>query len=68
MTDPTTEYLDRLPESIPPGRVLVHNSVRLTRRLGSRSFRAWLADHPMNEEALFPLMNEVIVPGLDGPT
>ena len=21
-----------------------------------------------NEEALFPLMNEVIVPGLDGPT
>jgi hypothetical protein len=42
--DPTAEHLVKLPASIPPGRVLVHNSVRPTRRLGSRGFRAWLAD------------------------
>ncbi len=37
------EYLFKMPKAIPPGRVLVHNSVRPTRRLGSRGFRAWLA-------------------------
>ena len=38
------EYLyNTLPAAIPPGRVLVHNNVRPTRRLGSRGFRAWLA-------------------------
>jgi hypothetical protein len=35
-------YLEALPSAIPTGRVLVHNFVRPTRRLGSRGFRAWL--------------------------
>jgi hypothetical protein len=38
------EYLDRLPTLIPPGKALVHNSVRPTRRLGANGFRAWLVD------------------------
>ena len=38
------DYLARLPAEIPPGKVLMHNRVRPTRRLGSRGFRAWLAD------------------------
>ena len=37
------EYLDRLPTAVPLNRVLVHNTVRPTRRLGSRGFRAWLS-------------------------
>ena len=38
------EYLTKLPDpgGIPPGKVVVHNDVRPTRRLGSRGFRAWL--------------------------
>ena len=36
-------YLFTLPKMVPPGRVLVHNTVRPTRRLGSRGFRAWLS-------------------------
>ena len=35
-------YLDRIPATIPDGWVLVHNSVRPTRCLGYRGFRAWL--------------------------
>jgi hypothetical protein len=35
-------YLTTLPENISPYQLLVHNSVRPTRRLGSRGFRAWL--------------------------
>lgn len=40
-----TNYLKRVPakEEVPEGLVVVHNSVRGTRRLGSRGFRAWLA-------------------------
>ena len=38
------EYLTTIPTEIPAGRVLVHNHVRPTRRLGSRGFRAWLAE------------------------
>jgi hypothetical protein len=41
------EYLTRLPAAVPPGRVLVHNTVRPARRLGTRGFRAWL--EPPNE-------------------
>jgi len=37
------QYLFKLPKKIPTGKVLVHNNVRPTRRLGSRGFRAWLA-------------------------
>jgi hypothetical protein len=36
------DYLRTLPKSINPYQLLVHNSVRPTRRLGSRGFRAWL--------------------------
>src|SRR5687768_15084018 len=39
--EPPPEYLREMPTTIPSGRVLVHNSVRPTRRLGSRGFRAW---------------------------
>ena len=35
-------YLQRLPEAIPEGQFLVHNSVRPTHPLGSHGFRAWL--------------------------
>jgi hypothetical protein len=41
------EYLTRLPQTIPADRALVHNTVRPTRRLGSRGLRAWL--HPLDE-------------------
>ena len=37
-------YLTKLGGEIPAGRVVVHNQVRPTRRLGSRGFRAWLAE------------------------
>lgn len=40
----TVDYLFKLPSSVPEGRWLVHNQVRPTRRIGSRGFRAWLAD------------------------
>jgi hypothetical protein len=35
-------YLQRLPEAIPEGQFLVHNSVRPTHPLGSHGFRVWL--------------------------
>jgi hypothetical protein len=35
-------FLQRLPEAIPEGQFLVHNSVRPTHPLGSHGFRAWL--------------------------
>jgi hypothetical protein len=37
------EYLTRLPAAVPAGRVLVHNHVMPTRRLGARGFRVWLS-------------------------
>jgi hypothetical protein len=38
------DYLTRLPAAPPnDGRVIVHNTVRPSRRLGWRGFRAWLA-------------------------
>jgi hypothetical protein len=36
------EYLKTVPKSVPEGRVVVHNSVRPTRRLGLNGFRAWV--------------------------
>ncbi len=36
------DYLARLPKAVPDGRLLVHNHVRPSRRLGERGFRAWL--------------------------
>lgn len=44
-------YLYRLPPTVPTDdKVLVHNQVRPTRRLGSRGFRAWLS--PSDSERL----------------
>jgi hypothetical protein len=43
-------YLSRLPVSIPPGMVLVHNNVRPTRQLGDRGFRAWLSQSTVGLE------------------
>lgn len=39
-----THYLYKIPAEVPAGRVVVHNRVRPTRHLGSRGFRAWLAE------------------------
>ncbi|MBW4092179.1 MAG: hypothetical protein HIU82_13875 [Proteobacteria bacterium] len=36
------DNLSRLPETIPPDCVLVHNRVRPTRVLGARGFHAWV--------------------------
>jgi hypothetical protein len=49
---PGSCYLKRLPaqRDIPAGQVVVHNSVRPTRRLGSRGFRAWLASRAASLE------------------
>jgi hypothetical protein len=38
------EYLDKMPATVPPGKALVHNFVRPTRRLGVNGFRAWFVD------------------------
>jgi hypothetical protein len=35
-------YLQRLPEALPEGQFLVHNSVPPAHPLGSHGFRAWL--------------------------
>lgn len=42
--DPRLAYLMWLPVQLPPGKVLLRNSVRPTRQLGMRAFRAWLED------------------------
>jgi hypothetical protein len=39
------EYVFNLPKAVPVGKVLVHNHVRPTLRLGFAGFRAWL-DNP----------------------
>lgn len=52
MTKPSNmRYLTKLPGEIPPGQIVVHNSVRPTRRLNSRGFRAWL-DAPADQYVL----------------
>jgi hypothetical protein len=42
MLSSVMKYLSRLPAAVPPGQILVHNTVSSSRRLGSRGFRAWL--------------------------
>ena len=37
------DYLSEIPEEVPEGKIVVHNHVRPSRRLGSRGFRAWLS-------------------------
>jgi hypothetical protein len=37
------DYISKLPDVIPPGRILVHNDVCPAKRLGFRGFRAWLS-------------------------
>jgi hypothetical protein len=36
------EYLFKMPETVPPEQILVHNHVRPQSRLGENGFRAWL--------------------------
>jgi hypothetical protein len=36
------EYLKKIPARVPPDLVVVHNTVRPARRLGTPGFRAWL--------------------------
>ena len=38
------EYLSRIPQNVPTGKIVVHNTVRPAKQLGMRGFRAWLAD------------------------
>ena len=38
-------YLNKTPDAVPSGKVLVHNHVRPAKRIGTRGFRAWL-DEP----------------------
>jgi hypothetical protein len=38
------EYVFNLPKAVPVGKVLVHNHVRPTLRLGFAGFRAWFDD------------------------
>ena len=38
------DYLSAVPQSVPSGKIVVHNSVRPTVRLGKRGFRVWLAE------------------------
>lgn len=44
MPEQKIEYLSKIPSGVPEGWVVVHSHVRPTRRLGSRGFRAWLAE------------------------
>ena len=38
------EFLSRIPESVPVGKIIAHNTVRRTRRGGTRGARFWLAE------------------------
>jgi hypothetical protein len=49
MAKKTTKMLDYLPmgpvpKAIPAGKILVHNTVTPTRKIGNRGFRAWWDD------------------------
>ena len=44
MTVEELDYLSAVPRSVPPGKIVVHNTVRPAMRLGMRGFRAWLAE------------------------
>lgn len=44
MIDNPIEYLYKLPDGVPAGKVLVHNQVYpVARRLGTRGSRCWLS-------------------------
>ncbi len=50
-------YLEKIPVSaadISAGRIVVHNSMRPSRRLGERGFRAWLAEPGQDKEPRAP--------------
>ena len=42
MTTNDGTYLTQLPERVPEGQMLVHNSVWPRQQLGANGFRAWL--------------------------
>ena len=47
------DYLFRVPQSVPSGKIVAHNNVSPTRRLGMRGFRAWFAE-PSSEYEVCP--------------
>jgi hypothetical protein len=38
------QYVSRIPRTVPPGKILVHNRATPHRSLGFHGFRAWLAN------------------------
>jgi hypothetical protein len=42
-------YLTRVPETVPVGKIVLHNRVKWQQTLGAHGFRAWLDDHPPKE-------------------
>lgn len=43
--EPKLDYLKRIPKSIPPGKIIVHNHISPVARIcGTRGSRFWLAD------------------------
>ncbi len=44
MVESKLDYLSAIPQSVPSGKIVVHNWPRPTMRLGARGFRAWLAE------------------------
>ncbi len=53
MVESKLDYLSAVPKSVPSGKIVVHNFVRPTVRLGMRGFRAWLAE-PSPEYVVCP--------------
>jgi len=49
--DDDMTYLQGIPNTVPTGRVVVHNHVRPAARLGDRGFRAW-TQKPVDELVL----------------
>jgi hypothetical protein len=47
-------YLERAPESVPEGFILVHNRVQWQRKLSTRGFRAWLERAGSTESRTVP--------------
>ncbi len=51
MVESKLDYLASVPQSVPSGKIVVHNSLPPTMRLGVRGFRAWLAEPSPDYEA-----------------
>ncbi len=44
------QYLFRIPQSVPSGKIIVHNHVRPAKQLGTNGFRAWLVEPSLEYE------------------